>query len=239
MRVIKAAVVACLALGLSCGAYAETLQSSSYRIDESFIGGGGTVNSASPSYRADSAIGTTTIGSSTPAGGTGRQTEGGYVTTSDPALTFSVNSSSVSFGALSTTAASTATSTFSVTNYTSYGYIVQVAGSSPSNGSHPLAALANPTASQTGQEQFGINVVANTSPVSFGADPGPVGTHGVAATGYNGDGLFKYVSGQTIASAPKSSAQTNFTISYLVNAATTTPGGQYSGALTLICTGAY
>jgi hypothetical protein len=97
--------------------------------------------------------------------------------------------------------------------------------------------MSSAATSQVGVEQYGINLVANTLPTSFGANP--ISGFGVAASGYNTLNNYKYVSGDMIASAPKSSAQTNFTISYIVNASTTTAGGTYTGSQTLVCTGTY
>ncbi len=45
--------------------------------------------------------------------------------------------------------------------------------------------------------------------------------------------------GDIIASAPKTSARTDFTLSYIVNASNATAGGTYSGRMTLVCTGTY
>ncbi|HUC20799.1 MAG TPA: hypothetical protein VMR98_04880, partial [Candidatus Polarisedimenticolaceae bacterium] len=214
--------------------FAETLRSPNFTVDESFVGGGGQVNGSSTNFKADSAVGETGIGNST---STGFQTNSGYITTSDPALTFVVNTSVINFGALSASATATATSTFSVINYTSYGYVVQTIGPPPGTGSYVLNGMSSSGPSQTGVEQYGINLRANTSPVSFGANPG--GGVGVAVGGYNSPDNFKYVTGDTIASAPKSSGQTNFTISYIVNASNTTRGGTYTGTQSLICTGTY
>jgi hypothetical protein len=217
---------------------ADSSVSPNFRIDESFIGGGGDVQSSSPNFKSDAAIGDIGIGESA---GTAFQTQSGSVTTSDPALTLTVPSSSISFGALSTAATRTGSSTFKVINYTSFGYIVQVIGSPPSSGTHSLNNMASTALSQTGQEQFGINLVANSLPTTLGANPLNVFSNstGVAAAGYATVNNYKYVSGNTIASAPKTSAETDYTISYIVNASTTTPGGSYSGALTLVCTGTY
>jgi hypothetical protein len=94
--------------------------------------------------------------------------------------------------------------------------------------------------SQAGVEQFGLNLVANTSPVSLGANPnhGQFGV-GSAATNYATTNNYRFVSGETIASAPKSSGMTIYTISYIVNVSSLTPGGQYSSNQTVICTGTY
>jgi hypothetical protein len=85
-----------------------------------------------------------------------------------------------------------------------------------------------------------MNLVANTSPISFGANPdhGQFG-FGSASTNYGTANNFRFVNGETIASAPKSSGQTIYTISYLVNVNSLTPGGNYTSSQTLICTGTF
>jgi hypothetical protein len=222
-------------------ARAEILKSPNFEIDESFVGGGGDVQSSSPNFKSDSAIGVVGIGDSASSGSNSYQTSSGYVTTSDPALTFVVPSANINLGALSTSATATSTSTFKVINYTSYGYIVQLASNPPKTGSHTLTAMPSGL-SQTGVEQFGINLVHNTSPISLGTNPvagTTAASNGVAAAGYNSTNNYKYAFGDTIASAPKSSGETDFTIAYIVNAANTTPGGTYSGTINLVCTGTY
>ncbi len=214
--------------------------SSSFQIQEDFLGSGGVIDSSSASYQSFDSIGAVGVGDSA---GTAYQTQSGYTTTNDPNLSFIVNTSSVSLGALTSGSTATGTATFSVLNYTSYGYIVQVLGNTPSNGVHNLTALSSPTSSVAGTEQFGINLVANTAPATFGANPVQVPSssfsYGVAASGYNTANQYKYVSGNTIASAPKTSGRTDFTVSYIANVATLTPGGSYSGSQTLIVVGTY
>jgi hypothetical protein len=214
--------------------------SNSYRIEEDFIGGGGLIEESSASYKALESIGDIGVGDSS---SSNYQSSSGFTTTNDPTLTFTVNTSSINFGALSTSATATATSTFSVINYTSHGYVVTPVSQPPKTGNYVLAGMTATGPSQTGQEQFGINLRANTSPVSFGADPVQVPDNsfsfGAAATGYNSPNNFRYIAGETIAAAPKSSGQTNYTISYIVNASTTTAGGTYSGTQELVCTGTY
>lgn len=214
--------------------------STSFQIQEDFLGSGGVIDSSSASYQSFDSIGAVGVGDSA---GTAYQTQSGYTTTNDPNLSFIVNTSSVSLGALTTGSTATGTATFSVLNYTSYGYIVQVVGNSPNNGAHNLTALSSPTTSTAGTEQFGINLAANTSPTTFGAAPVQVPSsnfsYGVAASGYNTSNQYKYVSGNTIASAPKTSGRTDYTISYIANIATLTPGGSYSGSQTFIVVGTY
>lgn len=215
--------------------------SNSYRFDETSIGVSNLLESSSTNFKATGGAGDTAIGGS---GSANFQTESGSNTTAVPNLTFAVTSSAANFGAFSPTLTQTAITTFSVINYTSFGYVVQVAGAPPSYGTNQIDAMGANAASQTGIEQFGINLVANTSPASFGANPSN-GTapnnfgFGVAAPNYSTPNQFRYVSGETIAQAPKSSGRTDYTISYLVNVTALTPGGTYGTNQTLIVTGTY
>ncbi len=218
-------------------ATANSPQSPSYRFDESAIGAGDLIQSNSANYQSSTAMGDLVIGNAT---STNYQVEAGSQTTADPALSFSINSSGSNFGSFTASNATVTTASFSISNYTSYGYIVQIIGKPPTNGNHTLPAMTTTGASQSGTEQFGINLVANTSPSSVGANPnnGQFG-FGAAATSYGTSNQFRYVSGETIAAAPKSSGITTYTISYLVNVAGLTPGGQYTSDQTLIVTGTY
>ena len=211
--------------------------STNYRFDESTLNGGGLIQSSSTNFQASSSIGDLGVGNSA---STNFQVESGSQTTDDPALSFIVEDADAGFGDFSATATATATASFSIINYTSYGYVVQIAGNAPTNGAHIIPAMATADSSLPGTEQFGINLVANTSPTSFGANPdhGQFG-FGSAATNYDTANVYRYVSGDTIASAPKSSGKTTYTISYIVNVANLTPGGQYTSGQTVIVTGTY
>lgn len=228
----------CLLLGIASApdVFAQAA-SSHYQLYESQVGAGGLPSSSSTNYQGAVSVGDVGVGDAT---GTNFQVKGGSQTTADPALSFTINSSSVSFTNFTTSAPSMATASFSVINYTSYGYIVLVSGSSPTNGSHSISPMATAGTSSPGFEQYGINLVANTSPQNIGANPnqGQFG-FGIAATGYDTANNYKYVDGDTIASAPKSSGQTDFTISYLVNVGSLTPGGQYTSNQQLIVVGTY
>lgn len=223
-------------------AIAQSSSSPNYSIDESFIGPGGVLESNSSNYQ--TAPGGQSIGNTgvTPNASTNYRAQSGATTTSDPSLSCVMNTSSLNFGSLSTSVATTATATFSVLNYTSYGYVVQIIGSTPSSGGHNLTALSANAASSPGIEQFGINLVDNSSP-DVGANPSQVPnssfSYGAAANNYDTANSFRYVNGETVAMAPESSGQTDYTISYLVNVATNTPGGSYSGSQTIVCTGTY
>jgi hypothetical protein len=217
---------------------ADPLKSTNYQFQETSLGGTGVLNSQSANYQTlGTAGGILGVGNSA---SNNYQVNAGNITTNDPALAFSVNNYNVSFGNFSAGTTATATSTFSVLDYTSYGYVVQIIGAPPTNGSHQLPGMGSTAPSQAGTEQFGINLVANTSPSNFGANPdhGQFG-FGSAATNYGTLNNYRFVSGETIASAPKSSGQTIYTISYIVNVNSLTLGGQYTSSQTLICSGTF
>jgi hypothetical protein len=236
-RLLSWAIVFLILLLNTAYAHAEILQSNSYIIDESAIGAGGQNEASSANYQGSNATGSLSIGNATSGN---FQVEAGSKTTPDPALSFTINSYNANFGSFSPTEAAVTTAVFSISNYTSYGYVVQIVGNPPSNGSHTISAMGTTGGSQNSIEQFGINLVANTLPKSVGANPnnGQFG-FGSVATNYSTANQYRYVSGETIALAPKSSGITAYTISYLVNVSSITPGGQYTSNQTLIVTGTY
>ncbi len=247
-------------VGLSGTAHAlpgdPSSASTNYRVVEGEIGGNGQFSSNSSNFTFNpstddggSSLGESAVGNSS---STNFQTNSGFNTTAQPSLTFVVNSTTVGLGALTTSLKSTGTATFSVQDYTSYGYVVQVVGTPPTYGGHPLTPLTTDTASSAGTEQFGINTVLNTS-AAVGADPVQVPS-GSFSFGVAGDGVtgtygtnrpytisdkWRYNSGDTIASGPKSSGETDYTISFLANISTLTPGGTYVGSISLVATGTY
>ena len=216
---------------------AAPLISNNYQFQETSLGGVGNSAAASNNYQSATSGGTVGNTNSTSAG---FQIMAGNTTTNDPTLAFSIVSDTAGFGSFSASTTSTSTATFQVADYTSYGYVVQIVGNAPSSGSHSLSTMSLTGPSQVGIEQFGINLVANTSPISVGANPnhGQFG-FGSATSNYGTTNNYRYVSGETIATGPKSSGVTLYTISYIVNVGGLTPGGYYTGAQTIICTGTY
>ena len=142
-------------------------------------------------------------------------------------------------GVLDNATTGTAVSTIKVRNYLSNGYVLQITGTPPSQGVHHLTALSTPTTSHQGAEQFGINLANNTAP-NIGADPIQVpsssfsfGTTGcdsiVTECDYGTPDLFKYVDGDIVAHSTKSTGETDYTMSMIINVSNVTPGGHYSG----------
>ena len=218
-------------------------ESNSFRIDESFIGPGSNLESSSDNFSTEagqSAVGNT---GAVESASDNFQTQGGSETTSDPSLTCELDAASFDFGGFSTAATATANVTFRVLNYTSYGYTVSILGDPPTMGSHILSALSSNTTSQEGVEQFGMNLVANTDPIVFGAFPVQVPStefsSGDATPNYSTSNEYRYVEGESIAAASESSGRTDYTISYIINVSNDTPGGTYTTDQTVLCTGTY
>jgi len=227
----------CFIISQPLTVFAETLQSTNFKIDESSVGIDDQGQSSSTNYKTDTATGALSVGNSTSGN---FQIDNGTKTSSDPTLSFAIGGAGVDFGNFSAGTATTGTATFSVSNYTSYGYVAQIVGKAPNNVNHTINAMATSAASQTGKDQFGINLVANTLPRSLGSNPdtGQFG-FGSTAPNYAVPNQYRYVSGETIAQSVKSSGITNYTISYLVNVADMTPGGKYTCDQTIIVTGTY
>jgi hypothetical protein len=256
------------------------MASTTYSVDESEIGGSGCVNlptgtstgtyscGGSASYSLNpniddggSSLGENAVGNSSSAS---YSTNSGFDTTAQPGLMITVSGTPAGLGVLSTGAARTAVATFSVRDYTSSKYIVQIIGATPAYAGHNLTAMTTNAwgdASANNNEQFGINLVANTTPNTAGADPvcqtgqtpgpttycsgvagsgtGTYGLNGVGGTPYTVGGRYRYVSGETIASGPASSGETDYTITFLANQGPATVAGAYTGNLAIVATGTY
>ncbi|HXY18349.1 MAG TPA: hypothetical protein VEH48_02955, partial [Candidatus Nitrosopolaris sp.] len=171
----------------------------------------------------------------------------------EPFLSMTVNTSSVNLGNLSTSTTATGIATFDVTAYVDSGYTVQTVSQPPSytsgSSSHTLTAMSL-GGSVVGTEQYGINLVVNTSPASFGSNPVPEPSsafaNGAAATGYNTPNEYAYNAGDVIACAGTSGSctgsgwgDTTFTISYIANISLVTPAGNYSAIQDLVVVATY
>ena len=214
--------------------------SNNYKTNEVFFGAGGSPQATSPNYQANLSLGSLAVGNISSAS---YQAFSGFLTPNEPFLEMGIDSSLVDLGVLDTASTKTGTGTFHVRAYVNSGYTVQAMSQPPtmtSGGSHTLAAMTSQGGPTTGTEQFGINLVHNTSPATFGSDPVPQpdGTfaNGQAASGYGTFNQYKYNVGDIIAcsgaSAPCSTGKgwglTNYTISYIANIGPLTPAGKYT-----------
>lgn len=227
------------------GSSAVFAQSSSdnYKLEEYYFGTGGEVETTSPNYRARQSTGSLGVGGTS---SDSFDTEAGFNTPSEPFLEMAVMDATVNFGELDSgetsygaAQAGTCNCSFYVRTYLSGEYIVVTASQPPtSEGGEVLDAktsLGSPSSSDA-VEEFGINLVANTAPAVFGADPvnQPDDTFadGEAAADYNQPDNYKYASGDTIArsqATPGNQAVglTEYTISYIAKPSILTPAGFY------------
>lgn len=239
-RYIAAALLGVFVFGtplLTSKVYAETTSSSkNYQMVEGQFGVGSSNEGCSGQYCSKTTIGELggTSGETTDAFGTAQYDE--------PTLQMIVSSSNSNLGVLTTERTATKTMTVQIRNYLSGGYVLQIIGNSPKYDGHTLTTPTTPTVSTPGTEQFGMNVVANTTP-SVGKNPVQVpdnnGVFGEAAPGYNEANKFKYTSGDTIARSVKNSGGADYIISMIVNISSTTPSGQYSGDFSAVLIPAY
>jgi hypothetical protein len=232
MKRVKVSLVAILSMLLATWApmvSAQQSSSSNYRINESSFSVGGDIDSNSASYNARTSVGNVGVGDSS---STNYNSVAGFITPREEYLELNVTAGNVDLGTLDSSTTGTGTGTFYVRTYVASGYVVRTMSNTlTSEGGATIDAMTSGGSSAQGTEQFGINLVANTSPATFGADPVPQPNNsfafGEAATGYDTSNSFKYNVGDTIASAPKGVGQTDYTISYLANVSVLTEAGTY------------
>jgi hypothetical protein len=240
-QTVKRAVL-CLVVLLTLPAVVSAAQSSSsnFQVNEVFFGSGGELHACSTNYCSKQSAGETAVGNTASAN---YQAQAGFNTNREPYIEFTVSNTNVDLGTLTPTITQTATATFTVKAYLAHGYSVVNASDPPTNDSYTMQTLTTPTASSVGTEQFGINLVANTSPTSFGADPQYIPDNtfsfGQVAADYSSPNLYKYIKGDTVALSTASSSATTYTVSYIFNISNVTPGGRYNMNHILVATGTY
>jgi hypothetical protein len=154
----------------------------------------------------------------------------------DETLTFTLGSQNVSLGTLTPSTTGSGTSTMSASTNAASGYAITISGSTLSSGGNQIAAMATTAPSSQGTGQFGINLRDNATP-NVGSDPS--GGSGAAASNYNTVDQFRFVSGETVASASGATNTTSYTVSYIANISATQPAGSYSTTLTYIATATF
>ncbi len=214
--------------------------SSNYELGEAFFGAGGQLETCSSNYCSKTSIGELAVGDATSAN---YQAHAGFNTDRSPYIQITVSNTNANLGKLTPSSTKTTRATFSVEAYLSHGYTVTNASPPPTNGSYTMQTPSTPTASTPGTEQFGINLVANTYPTTFGANPvyAPDASfsNGQVGSSYDTSNLFMYNQGDTIAYSTASSSFTIYTISYIFNISNVTPGGTYTFNHVLVATGTY
>ena len=243
LRLAVALVFLLVLIPANC-AFAQ-YSSSNYSSNETFFGTGGDLDSASTNYKAQTSTGALGVGN---VSSTNYSAYSGFLTPNEPFLEMGIDTSAVNMGYLSDASTITGQANFHVRTYLNSGYTIQTMSQPPSftsgAGTHTLAAKTTLGAPIIGTEEFGINLVANTSPSTFGADPVSFPDSsfaaGQAATGYNTTNQFKYNVGDIVAQTGSSGwGLTTFTISYIANMELDTPAGNYTMVHDLVIVATY
>jgi len=223
--------VTALAIFFAAPSVAAQYSSTNYQTNELFFGTGGDLDASSTNYKAQTAAGGLAVGSTSSAN---YQAFSGFLTPNEPFLEMSINTSTVNLGDLDAASTKTGTANFHVRAYLDSGYTVQTMSQPPTvtGTTATLAPMTTLGSSSVGTEQFGINLRANTSPATFGADPVPLPDSsfatGQAATGYNTANQYKYAVGDVIAQTSVNGwGMTVYTLSYIANIAELSEAGQY------------
>lgn len=146
----------------------------------------------------------------------------------------SATGSLLELGDFSSSHTSSATSQMVVASNAGSGYTVQMTGNTMTSGNNIIAAMKNVDISRVGKAQFGLNLVHNTVP-SVGQNVSGPGI-GAAEAPYNQTNLFKFVSGDQIATAASGADNNKYTVSYIVNIPSSQAIGIYVATLTYVTT---
>ncbi|HSX43199.1 MAG TPA: hypothetical protein VLF59_03875 [Candidatus Saccharimonadales bacterium] len=226
-------LVLCMSI-VGTAAATQTSTSPHYSVSETQFGTGSIEHQCSTNYCAKSSTGDTAVGSTS---SDNYSAQAGSNTNGDPRLDVSVTpNGSQDLGTLDNTQTGATSATIDVRIYNSNGYNLLLSGAAPSQGTHTITALTTPGYSQQGQEQFGVNMVTNTSPsIGAAATKQPSGDSAVAylADDYKTTNMFKYVPGDVLASCPDN-GEAVYTLSMIMNVSNVTPGGRYTGAIAAI-----
>lgn len=235
---LQALILACV-IGVGASAsqvMAQSSNSKSYQMVETEFGSGGLSESCSDGFCATTSIGQAGSGSSATA------PEFMKAAYTEPILEMIITTGESNLGELTTERTATKIMNVKIRNYLSGGYMLQIIGDPPKYKDHALATPSVPTASKPGSEQFGMNIVKNTTP-NIGADPvqepADAGVFGEAEPGYATANMFKYASGDVFARSTQDSGGTDFTITMIVNISNSTPSGHYAGDFSAVLIPAY
>ena len=146
-----------------------------------------------------------------------------------------VSGNFVNLGHGSTTSTATGSSLMAASTNGSTGYAISISGSTLTSGSDTITALSSGGGSAIGTKQFGINLAGSNTAPAVGQAVSGSGT-GAPTINYSTDNNFRFVSGNTIASATGPTNANTFTIGYIANIDGMTPPGVYNTVLTYTAT---
>jgi hypothetical protein len=138
-----------------------------------------------------------------------------------------ITGTTIDLGTFSPSTTSIGSSVMSASTNAGSGYIVTVNGGTLTSGANSIAALASQTASTLGTAQFGLNVGAS------GAGTGSVNGN------YSNGTLYRFNSGDIVASAAGPTDANLFTSNYITNVPGSQAAGLYTATMTYICTATF
>jgi hypothetical protein len=139
----------------------------------------------------------------------------------------------IEFGTLSKSATRFGTSQFLVGTNAVNGYTVSTDGPPMTSGVNQIPGVSPPDVSRVGNPQFGLNLVANTVPLT-GSDPTGAAT-GIIMPSYAGANHYNYIDGDIVARALSRSEEEKYTVTYIVNINSAQPSGVYNTTITYLC----
>jgi len=117
------------------------------------------------------------------------------------------------------------------------GYFITMNGTTLTSGNDIIPALATADVSRPGTSQFGVNLRANNDP-TIGQEPAGDGV-GQPSVGYNVTNQYKFVSGDTVATASAPDLPRKYTTSYIANIAKGQVPGVYVSTITYVTTAGF
>lgn len=144
----------------------------------------------------------------------------------------SSSGAAIDFGDLSSSITGKASSQFAISSNDDSGYNAYIIGTTMTSGVNQITPVTTQSVSTAGSGQFGINLVANTNPAIGESQTGP-GT-GMVNSNYDDTNLFKFTSGDVVASSIFSTDFNRFTLTYIVNVANNQPEGIYTTTMTIL-----
>lgn len=141
-------------------------------------------------------------------------------------------------GNLSKDGTLTAQSQFAVGTNASGGFAVTAVGNPLTAGTNVISEMDTPAESRAGSNQFGINLVENDE-LNIGHNPEGEWLNAQPTADYSQPNVFKYASGDVIASSPNVSLIRKFTVSYIVNVSPSLRAGVYTTTINYIASGRF
>lgn len=232
-------IISCGFLFLPASNIFADMTSENYTIWADVFNSGGTEDSTSANYGMQDSIGEDVILSNTSTSATYGIKAGFREMYPDAYIIFALGSKTMDLGELSQTATKSASHTMRIETNATNGFTITLTGSSLQKGLDFIAPIGSEaTEPLVGTEQFGLNLVANTSP-AIGINPTGTAPIGSAADQFNQPNKFAFASPSVVATSSQPVNQTNLTASYIANISMYTISGDYSTTLTYKATANY